>query len=674
AGPAAGPAAGAAAGPVAGPVAALRKRWPLLTAAWTPVLLGDSDAEFLIAGIRDGFRITDAAPTSESQLENHASARCEANRNAVELQIREEVVAGRYISATDLGIARPTIISPLGAVPKADGAIRLIHDASAPQGNSLNDLYKPRQKMKFANVEDLTRQLAPSWFISKVDLRHAYRSVQVHPDCYKATGLRWTFELDGQPTYLVDTRLPFGAAASVNIFHRLTQAVKRFMYRQFSHLSKFVVIAYLDDFCIAARDYEVCLQLHNFLLVTLQRLGFEINWAKTQSPATSVTFLGVQIDTLTGLLSLPAEKMDGLRELLQDCANSKSLQKRRLQHLVGKLNWFCKVAKPAKALLRALLEITIAIPEQHHRVPVRGELLAQLQFWQHAIPVFPTDKLWRRARVLAAVETDACVSAGGMILSTSDGQREFRLVDFCSDAGGIFLSEHINAKETVLPLLAIILFQEQLAGGKVACYVDSSAAVGTINRGASSNPIVMTLLKTATLAALRHDFQFRAHHMPGSWQLLSDPLSRCLTHPRHMLLFLLRYFGRAKAQPEDLRRACLNESTAARLLEQASLALSPGLWRSSRAERVATAEADPELRFPYVEYHGHWQRNCNLHSVFVNLTFVLVLSKDTFGHDKRLALNESIVDQMQTKYVWFSIIRSSAPKNAGRSYVCQFGW
>jgi hypothetical protein len=32
----------------------------------------------------------------------------------------------------------PTIVSSLGAVPKSNGDIRLIHDASQPVGNSLN--------------------------------------------------------------------------------------------------------------------------------------------------------------------------------------------------------------------------------------------------------------------------------------------------------------------------------------------------------------------------------------------------------------------------------------------------------------------------------------------------------------------------------------------------------
>ena len=36
-------------------------------------------------------------------------------------------------------IGKPELISPLGAIPKTAGGVRLIHDCSRPAGNSLND-------------------------------------------------------------------------------------------------------------------------------------------------------------------------------------------------------------------------------------------------------------------------------------------------------------------------------------------------------------------------------------------------------------------------------------------------------------------------------------------------------------------------------------------------------
>ena len=75
----------------------------------------------------------------------------------------------------------------------------------------------------------------------------SYRHVPIYPSNYTATGLAWQFHGDNSLTYLYDCRLPFGAAKSPEIFHRLTQAITRMMERW-----GFTVLAYLDDFLIIA--------------------------------------------------------------------------------------------------------------------------------------------------------------------------------------------------------------------------------------------------------------------------------------------------------------------------------------------------------------------------------------------------------------------------------------
>ena len=66
-----------------------------------------------------------------------------------------------------------------------------------------------------------------------------------------ATGLKWTFSGDCDPTLLVDTRLPFGAKRSPEIVNDLLQAVCRIMASKgFKH-----VVVYLDDFIVVADNY-----------------------------------------------------------------------------------------------------------------------------------------------------------------------------------------------------------------------------------------------------------------------------------------------------------------------------------------------------------------------------------------------------------------------------------
>ena len=126
--------------------------------------------------------------------------------------------------------SKPNFISPLGAIPKSTGGIRLIHDCSRPLGNSLNDYATLEFSKRFQTIDDATSLVQPGYYMAKVDLKSAYRSVSISEESQQFTGLK--FVLNDQVVYLRDTKLPFGSKLAPGIFHRLTQAVKRMMIRR----------------------------------------------------------------------------------------------------------------------------------------------------------------------------------------------------------------------------------------------------------------------------------------------------------------------------------------------------------------------------------------------------------------------------------------------------------
>ncbi len=214
-------------------------------------LENDADKEFILDGLTHGFRIIDNNSVLDRvEMNNYDSATCLQTRHSVEDQIQQEIQEGNYVITKE----KPTVVSALGAIPKADSTdIRLIHDCSRPQGIAVND-YASIDKQTFQSVHEATRLIHPGYYMAKVDLKSAYRSVPIHPDCYAATGLKWKFSGNKSVTYLYDTRLPFGSRAAPGIFHRITQAVRRMMSRK--GISGLVV--YLDDFLIIARTQSEC--------------------------------------------------------------------------------------------------------------------------------------------------------------------------------------------------------------------------------------------------------------------------------------------------------------------------------------------------------------------------------------------------------------------------------
>ena len=68
----------------------------------------------------------------------------------------------------------------------------------------------------------------------------------------------------------------------------------------------------------------------NTLVHLLRKLGFMINWSKVVDPTTSITFLGIEIDSSTMELRLPADKLSLLRLELNDFKVRKRASKKQL--------------------------------------------------------------------------------------------------------------------------------------------------------------------------------------------------------------------------------------------------------------------------------------------------------------------------------------------------------
>ena len=114
-----------------------------------------------------------------------------------------------------------------------------------------------------------------------------------------------SFEGDDDFPHFYDTRLPFGAKSSPEIFHHLTQAVRQMMARRGFNS----VVVYLDDFLVIAPTQQACQVAYSTLLQLLQDLGFAISWRKVVGPTQKLVFLGIELDTKQCTMALPPTKL-----------------------------------------------------------------------------------------------------------------------------------------------------------------------------------------------------------------------------------------------------------------------------------------------------------------------------------------------------------------------------
>ena len=165
---------------------------------------GQSDEDYILNGIKEGFDILEEKrPIFHAEMENYSSATV-LYRDLVEKQLSKEIASGNYVLVDE----KPAVVSSLGAIPKSNGSIRLIHDLSRP--NEGMNQFVDSSSVKYTTVDEATKHISRTSYLSKLDLKAAYRSVPIKKGCYTYMGLSWLFKDSTERSFFVDTRLPFG--------------------------------------------------------------------------------------------------------------------------------------------------------------------------------------------------------------------------------------------------------------------------------------------------------------------------------------------------------------------------------------------------------------------------------------------------------------------------------
>ena len=478
---------------------------------WEQELANDSDRKFLIEGIKHGFRISNVEHYSEVkqvEVSNHSSAL--NNSDLVEEELVEQIKLGNYVKTK----VPPKVISPIGAILKNEQEVRIIHDGSRPTGDAMND-YSTLHSEHYQTIDEAYTLAKPYYFLSKVDLKSAYRSVSISSKDYCLTGLKWQFKGDQSPTYLFDTRLPFGASLAPMTFHRLTQSVRRMMWnRGFTN-----IVVYLDDFLIIEESYERCLEAQHTLISLLIKLGFRISWHKVLGPSRVVPFLGIVIDTNDCSLSLDEGKLSKLESQLLCFKEKKRATKRQLQQLAGLLNWACQAVRGGRYFLRRILDTISRLKKGSHKTKLSKAFKLDIEWWLQFLRSFNGVVYYREAAAFV-VHTDACLQGAGMFCSGDWCYINWK----CDDKRHSQM--HINYKEVLAVVWSAKRWATKWTNANVTVFTDSTVAKAIINKGTCKSPLVMNSLRDLFWLSVKYNFKLHAVHIPGQLNMLPDTISR----------------------------------------------------------------------------------------------------------------------------------------------------
>lgn len=460
-------------------------------------------------------------------LKNHPSALRFSDH--IDKFIIKEVSHGATAGPYDSNpLQLPLATSPLSAVPKKNTTDkRVVMDLSFPSSTSVNDGIPKDQflgepfKLTYPTIRsliDIIQEHGPGCLLYKLDLRRAYRQLPVDPHDYHLLGFWW------REAYFIDTRLPFGLRSAPQACQRVTNAIT-YMHAQ----NGYSAVNYLDDFGGVSSPDQADTAFTS-LQQLLTDLGLQEATEKTVAPTTNMTFIGLQLDTITMTVSVPHDKINDIQAALNEWQHRRRATKRQLQSLIGTLAFVAACIPPGRIFMSRLLQPLRSVRKQHHHVNINAGFRQDLKWWETFLNVYNGISLILERSTPVADETlatDACLTGCGALCGTEYFHRIF--------------PQHVisNADMRIhhLELLTVVIccktWGPRWRRKRILIHCDNDASVHIINGTRSKDALLSAYARELWFLSSMYDFHLQATHIPGRDNRLPDLLSRWHLHTRY---------------------------------------------------------------------------------------------------------------------------------------------
>ena len=499
------------------------------------------EAEMLLHGLHHGFPVLpeDKAVEAVPPYEVHNYPADAAGEAAVQESVNEELRNGAIRAVT----TRPRCVSALSTKQKTD-KIRIIRDCSAPARAAVNDS-ADALKFRMMGIQDARAAMRPFYYMAKVDVKSAFRTIGVHPSHWTLLGFK-TGKPGERQQYYVDTRFPFGLKNSPEIFCRLSTAVRAMMAAR----GYTATVVYVDDFLIIAETQEQCHLALDALLALLADLGFTVSAKKTVHPTQTIVFLGIRLSTNVdgngGMqISVPHDKLTKAADVARSLGSREYITRRQLQQAVGYFNHLAQAIYSARAFLRRLI-YAVRDSEMAHqtRIRVTTDIRLDLRFWEYFAPRYNGQAIVMDAPAMQEgfLATDASDwGMGGFYegrsFSVSWGtahsirpHRQMRAYlrrelqpDRAHPTNGRWRIEY---RELYALWWALLTWGHEWRNRTVLFHNDNTTVEYTVNSMGARNPHLMRLIRQIYKLCAKENIRIRVTRITSQANILADLLSR----------------------------------------------------------------------------------------------------------------------------------------------------
>jgi len=166
--------------------------------------------------------------------------------------------------------------------------------------------------------------------------------------------------------------------------------------------------------------------------------------SKVVGPTTTLTFLGIQLNTVTKGTSITSKKKLDLFHELHWMTHRDSCAKKELLSLIGKLSFCCKVLSAGRMFLRRMINLSTTVKKLNHHILLTTEAQLDIQWWINYLPKWSGKSLILKNEWTPSPTLHLCMDASGSHGHTGQG-------DGCKLAGRLPSSRWTSPGKNYLP-------------------------------------------------------------------------------------------------------------------------------------------------------------------------------------------------------------------------------
>ncbi len=477
-------------------------------------------AAFVLHGIANGFDIEIEPKESKSQIKCDELTNT-LSPNIVDLYLQTELtlkrIAGPYKSycASEVNISSFDLIPE----PSQPDKLHLVMDMknlsikSKEKGILESDCENYVKDFgKFDKILSMVCQYGCGALMSKLDMKDLYHEIPVMPAQRLLLAVKWKGLL-----YVILT-LPYGLPSTVNIVNSVVDIIEWILVNNYSIHD----LVFLENLITVGPPLSTHCQ-HRLTLASsfCKQLGLTIRGAKNAAQETRLSVLGVEVDSVRQIATMPTDQLAELKRALNDARGRRIIEVSELESLISLLRIASCLVPAGRGFFFRLTNVLRGFNSRNHPVRLNGELRKDVKWWDALV------QPWKGVTTF--------------LLPGVHPIAEFHVTLHSSDAlgyGAMYETEWFNERweshddelpvacKNLLPLvLAVHLWGQKWAQQRVCFHFNSLAIVKVLNAQFSEEPSVMHLLRFLLLTAAKYNLTFEAKHLPGMPSAITEALS-----------------------------------------------------------------------------------------------------------------------------------------------------